>query len=81
MKIDDPGDQLSHLHMRRFHYAHSVSKACNHADSRPTLCHRVSSISLAAPLDAQAWTQVQTWLSAYTKLILYFSASFARMQK
>src|SRR5919109_270507 len=64
MKIGDSGEQRSHLHMRRFHPAHSARKARNHADSRPTLCHRVSSIYLAAPLDAQAWTPVQTRLSS-----------------
>src|SRR6266478_169009 len=54
MKIGDSEDQRSPLHMRRFNHAHTGTKARNHADSRPTLCHRVSAIYLAAPLHAQA---------------------------
>ena len=62
MKIGDSGDQRSHLHMRRFKQASSTSKACNDADSRPTLRAGVHGIYLPAPLAAQAWTPVQTRL-------------------
>jgi hypothetical protein len=57
------GDVLSYIQTGPFDYAHIGKKARNHADSRPTLCHGVSSIYLAAPLHAQARTEVQTRLS------------------
>jgi len=43
---------------------HHGSNACNDADSCPTLWTGVRGISLAAPRDAQAGTQVQTGLSS-----------------
>ena len=49
--------------MRPIHHARSASKTSNDADSCPTLRLGVRAISLAAPLDAQAGTQVQTGLS------------------
>src|SRR3989442_7211787 len=45
-------------------HACTGQKAHNHADSRPTLSHRVYGIYLTAPLHAQARTQVQTRLSS-----------------
>ena len=62
MKIDDSGEQRRLLHMRRCHHAHNVSKARNDANSRATFRHRVHGIYLAAPLHAEARTQVQTRL-------------------
>src|SRR5215470_14938707 len=58
----DSGDALHHLQTGPFKYAHIGTKARNHADSRPTLRIGVHAIYLTAPLDAKAWTQVQTRL-------------------
>jgi len=52
------------LHMRAFHEEDNSSKACNDADSGATVRQRVHRIYLAAPLDAQARTQVQPGLYA-----------------
>ena len=48
--------------MRRLHNEHHGTKACNDADSCPTLRTRVRGIYLTAPFDAQAGTEVQTGL-------------------
>src|SRR5215472_12442008 len=48
--------------MRRLHDEHHGTKACNDADSCPTLRTGVRGISLTAPLDAQARTEVQIGL-------------------
>src|SRR5262245_28417602 len=50
--------------MRPLHDEHHSPKASNDADSDPTLRTRVRGIYLTAPLDAQAWAQVQTGLSS-----------------
>src|SRR5262249_38594275 len=50
------------LHMRSFRDEHNGSTACNDADPCPTLRTGVRGISLPAPLDAQAGTEVQTGL-------------------
>src|SRR5215831_9576251 len=49
--------------MRPIHHARSTRKTSNHTDSCPTLRLRVHAIYLAAPLHAQAGTEVQTRLS------------------
>src|SRR6266567_9046047 len=48
--------------MRPLHDEHHGTKACNDTDSCPTLRTRVRGIYLAAPLDAQARSKVQTGL-------------------
>ena len=48
--------------MRRLHDEHHGTKACNDADSRPTLRTGVRGISLTPPLDAQARPEVQIGL-------------------
>ena len=48
--------------MRLLHDEHHGTKACNDADSCPTLRTGVRRIYLPAPLDAQAWPQMQTRL-------------------
>jgi len=48
--------------MRRLHDEHHGTTACNDADSCPTLRTGVRGISLTAPLDAQAGTEVQIGL-------------------
>src|SRR5262249_1022096 len=48
--------------MRRLHDEHHGTKACNDADSRPTLRTGVRGISLTPPLDAQAGTEVHIGL-------------------
>ena len=58
-------DSLVHgniLHMRPLRDEHNGSTACTDADPRPTLRNRVHRIYLAAPLDAQARSKVQTGL-------------------
>src|SRR2546428_11235393 len=50
------------LHMRSLPDEHHNPKACNDADSCPTLRTGVRGIYLAAPLDAEAGTEVQTGL-------------------
>jgi hypothetical protein len=52
------------LYMRPLREEHNGSKACNDADPRPTLRNRVHRIYLTAPLDAQAWAEVQIGLSS-----------------
>src|SRR5262245_46480945 len=49
-------------HMRPLQNEHHGTKACNDADSCPTLRIGVHRIYLAASLDAQARSQVQTGL-------------------
>src|SRR4030095_1837249 len=48
--------------MRPLPDEHNSPKDCDDADSCPTLCTRVRGIYLAAPLDAQARSKVQTGL-------------------
>ena len=48
--------------MRPLHDEHHGTKACNDADSCPTLRTGVRGLSLAAPLDAQARPKVQPGL-------------------
>src|SRR5437763_12169842 len=48
--------------MRRLHDEHHGTTACNDTDSCPPLRTGVRSISLPAPLDAQAGTEVQIGL-------------------
>jgi hypothetical protein len=50
--------------MRPSREEHNSPKACNDTDSPPTLRTRVDCIALAAPLQAQAGTAVQTGLSS-----------------
>ncbi len=64
MKQLDSPVRINVLHMRPLPDEHTGTKACNDADSRPTLRHGVHHISLPAPLDAQAWAEVQTGLSS-----------------
>src|SRR5262245_47290977 len=52
------------LHMRPLRDEHNGSKACNDAYPCPTLRNRVHHIYLPAPLDAQAWSEVQIGLSS-----------------
>jgi hypothetical protein len=61
-KFDSPG-RGNILHMRSLRDEHNGSKAYNDADPRPTLRTGVHRIYLAAPLDAEAWTEVQIGLS------------------
>jgi len=49
-------------HMRPFHDEYNSSKARNDVDPCATLRNGVHRIYLAAPLDAQAWAEVQTGL-------------------
>src|SRR6266446_3995542 len=51
------------LHMRPSQDEHHGTKACNHADSCPTLRNGIPGIYLTAPLDAQAGAEGQTRLS------------------
>jgi hypothetical protein len=48
--------------MKLLHDEHHGTKACNDADSRPTLRTGVRDIYLAAPLDAEARAKVHTGL-------------------
>ena len=57
--------------MRRLHDEHHGTKACNDADSRPTLRTGVRGIYLAAPLDAQARSKVQLGYYRVFNLILW----------
>jgi hypothetical protein len=50
--------------MRPLHDEHNSPKACNDADSCPTLRTGVRGIYLSTPLDAQAGSKVQTGLSS-----------------
>jgi hypothetical protein len=52
-------------HMRPLHDEHHGTKACNDADSRPTLRNGVHRMYLPAPHNAQAGPEVQTGLSSY----------------
>src|SRR5919206_4815902 len=54
--------RITLLHMRPLHYEHHGTKACNDADPCATLRAGVRGIYLTAPLDAQAWSEVQTGL-------------------
>src|SRR5262245_56863955 len=62
MKQCDFPVRITMLHMRPLHHEHYSTKVCNDADSHPTLRAGVRGIYLAAPLDAQARSQVQTGL-------------------
>src|SRR2546427_9467157 len=62
MKQCDFPVRITMLHMRPLHHEHHSTKVCNDADSRPTLRTGVRGIYLAAPLDAQARSKVQTGL-------------------
>ena len=48
-------------YMRSLQNEHRGTNACNDTDSRPTLRTGVHRIYLAAPLDAQARSQVPNW--------------------
>jgi TnpA family transposase len=56
-------DASTYLHTRPGNHDYTGKKPSNHAHSRPTLRNRVQHIYLPAPLDAQTWSKVQTWLS------------------
>jgi len=58
-------------HMRPLQNEHSSTKACNDADSRPTLRTGVHRMYLAAPLDAQALAKVANWAITVFNLILW----------
>src|ERR1700752_3167695 len=64
LKIPDSKAEFTHLPTSPLHHAHTGQKPRTHAHSRPTFCHRVSSIYLAAPLEAHARTQMHTRLSS-----------------
>src|SRR4029453_18816476 len=56
-------DASTYLHTRPGNHDYTGKKPSNHAHSRPTLRNRVQHIYPPAPLDAQTWAKVQTWLS------------------
>src|SRR5215510_11505876 len=62
MKQCDFPMRITLLHMRPLYYEHHGTKACNDADPCATLRAGVRGIYLTAPLDAQAWSEVQTGL-------------------
>ena len=63
--------RITLLHMRPLYHEHHGIKACNDANSRPTLRTRVHRIYLATPLDAQAGPEVQTGYYRVFNLILW----------
>jgi hypothetical protein len=62
MKQYDFPMRITLLHMRPLYHEHHGTKAGNDANARPTLRTRVHRISLTAPLDAEARTEVHTGL-------------------
>src|SRR6266581_3606473 len=64
MKQGDSPVRITLLHMRLLPEEHTGTKACNDADSPPTLRTGVHHMDLPAPLDAQAWADVRTGLSS-----------------
>src|SRR5712692_8262247 len=64
MKQLDSPVRIYILPMRPLRDEHNGSKACNDADSCAIVRQRVHRIYLAAPLNAQAWAEVQTGLSS-----------------
>src|SRR5215510_8727409 len=62
MKQCDFPMRITLLHMRSLYHEHHSTTACNDADPCATLRAGVRGIYLTAPLDAQAWSEVQTGL-------------------
>src|SRR5215831_20932388 len=63
MKQCDFSMRITLLHMRPLYHEHHGTTACNNADPCATLRAGVRGIYLTAPLDAQAWSEVQTGVS------------------